>query len=142
MKKLLLSLALALGLGIFSLAPIVNAQQAQVREGVCIASDDPTACATGTGADTTINNIVRTVVRILQVVAGIVAVIMIVIAGLRYTLSGGDAGKVSSAKNAIVYALVGIVVVIIAQALIMFVFNRIDQTNATPPTPPATTPAP
>ncbi len=58
---------------------------------------------------------------VLLFIVGAIAVIMIVIGGLRYVISGGDATQVQSAKNTILYALVGIIVAILAYAAVNFV---------------------
>ena len=60
---------------------------------------------------------------VLLFIVGAIAVIMIVIGGLRYVISGGDASQVQSAKNTILYALVGIIVAILAYAAVNFVVN-------------------
>lgn len=54
-------------------------------------------------------------------VIGALAVLMITVSGLRYTLAGGDEGKISKAKNGIAYALVGLLVAITAEAIVSFV---------------------
>ncbi|WBB52399.1 pilin [Verrucosispora sp. WMMD573] len=61
------------------------------------------------------------IVNVVIFVIGATAVIMIIIGGVRYVVSGGDSGAISSAKNTILYAVVGIVVAIMAYALINFV---------------------
>lgn len=58
-------------------------------------------------------------------VAGIVAVIVIIIAGINYAASGGDASKVSKAKNMLIYSIVGIVVVMSAFVITNFVIGRL-----------------
>ena len=83
------------------------------------ASGTCTSPATG-GLDTTIAN----VIDILTVVIGIIAVIMIIINGLKLITSGGDANKVGSAKNGILYAIIGLAVVALAQFLVRFVINK------------------
>ncbi len=60
---------------------------------------------------------------VLLFIVGAIAVIMIVIGGLRYVVSGGDASQVQAAKNTILYALVGIIVAILAYAAVNFVIN-------------------
>lgn len=55
--------------------------------------------------------------------AGIVAVIVIIIGGIRYVASNGDSGQVQSAKNTVTYAVVGLVVVVAAAAITQFVIN-------------------
>lgn len=61
------------------------------------------------------------ITNVLLFVIGAVAVIMIVIGGLRYVISGGDAKQVDAAKNTILYAIIGIIVAILAYAIINFV---------------------
>lgn len=73
----------------------------------------------GTG----ITRIISAIVRILSYVVGIVAVIMIVVAGFKYITSGGDSGRVSSAKSTLIYALVGLAVAALAQFLVTFVLS-------------------
>ena len=60
---------------------------------------------------------------VLLFIVGAIAVIMIVIGGLRYVISGGDAAQVQSAKNTILYALVGIIIAILAYAAVNFVIG-------------------
>jgi hypothetical protein len=64
-------------------------------------------------------------VNIISIVAGIAAVIVIVIAGLRYVLSAGDSNATAGAKSMIIYALVGLVVIVLAQGIILFVTSKI-----------------
>lgn len=60
---------------------------------------------------------------VLLFIVGAIAVIMIIIGGLRYVISGGDASQVQAAKNTILYALVGIIVAILAYAVVNFVIG-------------------
>ncbi len=65
---------------------------------------------------------------VLQVVfgtMGAVAILIIVIAGLQYILSQGDPQKTARAKDAILYAVIGLVVAILAQVIVSFVLGRI-----------------
>lgn len=77
------------------------------------------------GGGDKINNIVTTVINIFSVVVGVVAVIMIIFGGFRYITSGGDSTKVTGAKNTIIYALIGLVVVALAQFIVQFVLNKV-----------------
>ena len=54
-----------------------------------------------------INNTITGVITILSVIAGIVAVVMLIVGGYKYMTSGGDANKVSSAKSTVLYELLG-----------------------------------
>lgn len=72
-----------------------------------------------------IQDIVTTVVNIFSVVVGIVAVIMIIWGGFKYITSGGDSGNITGAKNTIIYAIIGLVVVALAQFIVQFVLDRV-----------------
>ena len=56
---------------------------------------------------------------------GIISVIMLIYGGLRYVISGGDSKKVTDAKNTIMYAIIGLVIAILAFAIVNFVINAI-----------------
>jgi hypothetical protein len=58
---------------------------------------------------------------------GIVAVIMIIVGGLRYITSGGNDASVTSAKNTILYAIIGLVIVALAQVLVRFTLSKLTQ---------------
>lgn len=65
----------------------------------------------------------RTITNVLLFIIGAIAVIMLIIGGIRYVTSGGDSAAVTSAKNTILYAVVGIVVAILAYAVVNFVIT-------------------
>ena len=85
--------------------------------------DDQTDCLVEGSANCTDEPIFKTITNVLLFVVGAVSVIMLIIGGIRYTVSGGDSGAVTSAKNTILYAIVGIVVAILAYAVVNFVIN-------------------
>ncbi len=76
-------------------------------------------CGSGAGVD----DVVHTAINILSIIVGIVAVVMIIVSGLKYITSGGEANKVGSAKTTLIYALIGLAIAVIAQALVHFAFN-------------------
>ena len=76
-------------------------------------------------AENKVNTLVEDVINIFSWIVGVVSVIMVIFGGFRYITSGGDAGKVTSAKNTIVYALVGLVVAALAQVLVLFVLGKV-----------------
>ena len=57
--------------------------------------------------------------------AGVVAVIVIIVGGIRYVTSNGDSGQIQSAKNTVTYAVIGLLVVIFAAAITQFVITNI-----------------
>lgn len=64
-------------------------------------------------------------------IVGIISVIMLIYGGLRYVISGGDSKKVTDAKNTILYAIIGLIVSILAFAIVNFVINAITgETNS------------
>jgi hypothetical protein len=69
--------------------------------------------------------IFTTVVNVLLFIVGVLSVIMLIIGGLRYVLSGGNATAVSNAKNTILYALVGLVIAFLAFAAVNFVLDML-----------------
>ncbi len=72
-----------------------------------------------------INSTITKIINYLSLVGGILAVIFLIVGGYKYITSGGDANKTSSAKSTIVYALIGLVVVVLAQVVVRFVLNRV-----------------
>lgn len=58
-------------------------------------------------------------------IVGLISVIMLVYGGLRYILSGGDSKKVTDAKNTILYAIIGLIISLLAYAIVKFVLNSV-----------------
>jgi Type IV secretion system pilin len=88
--------------------------------------DRANATCADTGADGKINNSIKFAIRIFQTIVGLIAVFMIITGGLKYITSGGDSGGVGTAKNTILYAVIGLVVVALAEIVVQFVLNRIN----------------
>lgn len=65
------------------------------------------------------------IARIVGVIAGAAAVIIIIISGLRYVLSAGDTKQATDSRNALLYSLIGLVIIVIAESIISFVINRV-----------------
>lgn len=91
-------------------------QQATSNSALCSGNDQKLF-----GADSLFTKIINTIIF----VVGSVAVIMIVIGGLKYVLSAGDSSAVSSAKNTILYAVIGIAIAVSAYAIVNFVLAKI-----------------
>lgn len=75
-------------------------------------------------AEDTLNRTIKNVVNIFSLIVGIVAVIMIIVGGFKYVTSNGDSSQITSAKNTIIYAIVGLLVVAVSQAIVRFVLDR------------------
>lgn len=65
---------------------------------------------------------IQQVTDVLVFLVGAVSVIMIIVGGFRYTASAGDQSALTGAKNTILYSLVGIVVALMAYAIVRFIF--------------------
>jgi hypothetical protein len=86
----------------------------------CQANSDSTVCASQNDNAATMMGII---INTLLYIIGIIAVIMIVVGGIRYSLSGGNASQVKEAKDTILYSVIGLVVAIMAYAIVNFVLN-------------------
>jgi hypothetical protein len=71
------------------------------------------------------NSVWTRIVNTIIFLVGAVAVIMIVVGGLRYVLSAGDSSAINGAKNTLLYAVVGLVVTVMSYAIVNFVLSRI-----------------
>lgn len=116
-KKILVAVALII-LGSSGLAMSVSAANYGVRAGADAArgADQPTQLF-GDGG------IFQQITNIMLFIIGVLSVIMLIIGGLRYVISGGNKDAVTSAKNTILYAIVGLIVALLAYAAINFVIN-------------------
>ena len=115
----------ALALGVGTASPVFAADATDcsvVSAGISQGAD----CAKPTNAPTQLfgqNSIFVTVTNILLFIIGAIAVIMLIIGGIRYVVSGGDSTAVQGAKNTILYAIVGIVICLLAYAVVSFVIG-------------------
>jgi hypothetical protein len=136
MKKIrLLLLALIASVSFIGIAtPVYAADDARnsVCEGIGAVGDTTSCAEDPTGV--TVTKLVRTIVRILSYVVGAVSIIMIIIGSLKYITSTGDSAKVTSAKNTIIYAVIGIIIAVLAQLIIRFVITEVttDQSLTNP----------
>ena len=67
-----------------------------------------------------------TIVNILLFLIGVLSVIMLIYGGIQYVLSTGDSGRVTNAKNTILYAVVGLIVAILSYAIVNFVLTSLN----------------
>lgn len=74
--------------------------------------------------------IFATITNILLFIVGAISVIMIIIGGLRYVISGGNPATVSAAKNTILYAIVGVIVALLGYAIVNFVIGSFTPGSA------------
>ena len=121
LKGLLVVPALALVLG-FAAVPFAQPAYAGFDQGI----SDGAGAAQGEDQGDDLfgeSGIFRTITNVLLFLIGAVSVIMLIIGGIRYTVSGGDSTAVTSAKNTILYAVIGIIVALLAYAIVNFVLT-------------------
>jgi len=137
LQSLLIVPALALGVtaaaGVFSpvAANAAGTTGANCTDTISGGLAGGAGCAQGNGQGSTLfgnGGIFQTITNVLLYVIGAISVIMLIIGGIRYVVSGGDSGAVTSAKNTILYAVIGIVVAILAYALVNFVITSFTTT--------------
>lgn len=126
MKRVLLMglaiLALGISVAFAGFDAVSAAPKDEICKGVAITGgscdEDP---ETG-GLDAAIKNIIN----IFSILVGTIAVIMIMVSGAKYINSGGDSGKVKSAKDTLIYAIIGIVIVALSQFIVQFVLKNAE----------------
>jgi hypothetical protein len=118
MKKLKLAIMTAALLlaGVVVLPSVAMAQADQIQDGVNKID--------GPGRQPTLESQIEIIVNTLLFVLGAIAVIMIVIGGIRYATAGGDQSALTAAKNTILYAVIGLVVAIMAYGIVNFVLEQ------------------
>lgn len=132
-KMMLLSLTALLVMAPAAIPAVASAANSNVNQGTinsnlgCGSNLDltPNCNKDTSGAGVTLNDRIATVINVFSIVVGIVAVIMIIVGGFRYITSGGSDTSVTSAKNTILYAIIGLVIVALAQILVRFTLSKI-----------------
>lgn len=121
------ALALAVGAVVVPAAQPVQAFDQSITDGAGSAkSDEQSDCLFG-GGSCSGDGIFKTITNVLLFIVGAISVIMLIIGGIRYTISGGDSSQVTSAKNTILYAIIGIIVSLLAFAVVNFVLTSFVQ---------------
>lgn len=116
------------------LSPAAMAQAAPFDffQDPCRDAPDSTVCqdrrADQTGSDNSItgpDGVISKAINIVSLIVGIAAFIVIIISGLQFILGVGDPARIANARNSLIYALAGIVVAVMAQALVKLVLNKL-----------------
>ena len=126
-KSIIVASLLILGaVFVFSPTPVsaADCDGADKDTPVCKVGDGLQGAGGGQPGDGALNKGVGTIVDVLLFVIGVAAVIMIIIGGLKYVTSNGDSAAVTSAKNTILYSVVGIIVALLAYAIVKFVLGQ------------------
>jgi magnesium-transporting ATPase (P-type) len=119
-KKIAAGTALAAGeLALLSTSVFAAVNpKTKVQEGVTAAGGDP-------AATTSLNTLIQNVINVLLFIIGAIAVIMIIVGGIEYVTSAGDPAKTKKAKDTILYSIVGLVIALLAYAIVNFVLTNL-----------------
>ena len=97
--------------------------------GTSSADGTPVVCSdANTGQNSKTNPIIDTIgsaIHILAIIVGIASVIGVILSGLRMILANGDSNSVATARSALLYSLVGVVIAAAAQLIVRFILNKI-----------------
>ena len=108
----------------FTLTGAVDASALTLQEGAEAARCD--GCPADLFGDT---GVFKQVTNTILYIVGIVAVIMLIIGGIKYVISGGDSKKVTDAKNTVLYAIIGLVIAFLAFAIVNFVISALPNSS-------------
>lgn len=105
--------------------------QPTIKKSLCDGANfdlrDPDAAGRGDcapGTEGNLQGLITRIINVISVIVGVVAVIMIIYGGFRYITSGGNDSAVAAAKNTILYALIGLIIVALAQVIVKFVLQN------------------
>jgi len=138
MKNIIIGLVgILISIGLFSAPALVSAgpfdsARNQACQGIEFDVNSTGDCSEA-GAGEKLDSTLSAVINIASLVVGVVSVIMVIIGGLKYVSSQGDSNGTASAKNTVIYAIVGLVIVALSQIMVRFVINRATDTNQTTP---------
>ena len=128
MKKILTKFSILIALFIGMVLPnLAYASSTTSRQEVCQGVGvigQTTGCISHKSSGESIDDILRLTLNLLSAIVGVIAIFMIIIGGLKYILSSGNSEKTNEAKNNIMYAAIGLVIVALAQIIVKFILNK------------------
>lgn len=136
MKKLMMTLSLMAGLlGLMS-APAMAAEEAggtDYYQSICAddAIDEDLKVQAGCQETRQLSNVVVGGINAVIAVIGLVAVVVIVYGGIQYSTSLGDPGKITQARNTIIYGVIGLVVGMLAWVIVQFITASVQPYDVT-----------
>lgn len=106
-------------------ASVFDGSKTAVCEGVALQED--ATCASIVEGKKDPNAIIKLSLSIFSAIVGVISVVVIIIAGVKYITSSGDSSKVAQAKDTLLYAVIGLVVVMLAQVIVRLVIFKVKQ---------------
>ena len=128
MKRIFIYVMLSIGLLSPTMTlvapPAYASTKEELKKGACLGD---AACEASTSASTksSVDNIINTIINVFSWVVGLVAVIMVIFGGFRYVTAAGDTTKTKSARDTILYALIGLLIVALAQTIVKYVISLV-----------------
>lgn len=130
MKRIILALSLLIS---FTAPVVVTVSPAAAVDAVPQCATDPAlaktdVCKAVTGGQSGPSPFVtalKEVINVVSFIVGVAAIIGIIVSGLKMVLANGDSNAVAQARGSLIYALVGVVIVILAQSIVVFVLNKL-----------------
>lgn len=95
-----------------------------VNEATESSSSTTSLCSSTGVSNDNVGHAAKEIVTLFSIIVGVVSIIMIIYGGFRYITSGGDSGRIGNAKNTLIYAVVGLVIVALAQLIVHFVLSQ------------------
>lgn len=127
-RFVVLLIAAVTGLVLFSSSMTLSASAVNVATSCDGSASNTDVCKgidEGTTSDNPVIKALKLVIDVVSYIVGVMAVIIIVISGIRMTTSRGDAQGVAQARSAIIYALIAIVVAVMAKVIVGFILSSV-----------------
>ncbi|HEY5806227.1 MAG TPA: pilin [Candidatus Saccharimonadales bacterium] len=123
-KRIVLAILVLVSLfsAVYALQPS-TALAASPKDEICKGIN--TASGSGCENGDQLTGVIRNIVNIFSIIIGIFAVIMVMVSGFKYITDAGDSGNIASAKNTLIYAIIGLVVAALSQTLVKFVLDQL-----------------
>lgn len=129
-NKIIFAFMVVLGLSLAYVTPVHAGLFSGTKDEACSAVGAANAKGECDQAElkkssSSLTTILGNIIDVMSIIVGIAAVIMIIISGFRYITSAGDSGQITSAKHTFMYALVGLIIVALAQTIVKFVLSKV-----------------
>lgn len=120
------SLFIAVIVGTFGLS-VGHVKAVELNQEICAQKPDLEICSASGGNNLFIGDggVLSSAIQVIVLAVGVASVIMIIVGGIRFIVGAGDSSQMVSARNTIIYALVGLAVAITAQSILSFVIGRL-----------------
>ena len=120
-KAKVLAAVMCLAMAFTAVSPVSLPVYADAKDEVKKGADMTNS---GGSAKQDLPDIITTIINVMLFIAAALAVIMIIYGGIRYITAHGDEKQVKVAKDTIVYSVAGLIIAILAYALVTFIFDR------------------